>query len=124
MAFFDARSCSVQYVVFDPSTGRCAPVDPVLDYDEKSVPTAAPSADALLAFACESETSRLNEFAILITCGSLQGGHRISERQTEHEFALRTVGTSRHMPPIHANEVDRAIGTVPQCCLNWSSGIE
>jgi hypothetical protein len=48
---------------------------------EKSVPTAAPSADALLAFACESETSRLNEFAILITCGSLQGGHRISERQ-------------------------------------------
>ena len=37
--------------------------------------------DALLAFACESETSRLNEFAILITCGSLQGGHRISERQ-------------------------------------------
>src|SRR3984893_3681823 len=81
MAFFDARSCSVQYVVFDPSTGRCAPVDPVLDYDEKSVPTAAPSADALLAFACESETSRLNEFAILITCGSLQGGHRISERQ-------------------------------------------
>jgi hypothetical protein len=64
MAFFDARSCSVQYVVFDPSTGRCAPVDPVLDYDEKSVPTAAPSADALLAFACESETSRLNEFAI------------------------------------------------------------
>jgi hypothetical protein len=78
MAFFDARSCSVQYVVFDPSTGRCAPVDPVLDYDEKSVPTAAPSADALLAFACESETSRLNEFAILITCGSLQGGHRIS----------------------------------------------
>jgi hypothetical protein len=72
MAFFDARSCSVQYVVFDPSTGRCAPVDPVLDYDEKSVPTAAPSADALLAFACESETSRLNEFAILITCGSLK----------------------------------------------------
>jgi hypothetical protein len=57
MAFFDARSCSVQYVVFDPSTGRCAPVDPVLDYDERSVPTAAPSADALLAFACESETS-------------------------------------------------------------------
>jgi hypothetical protein len=35
MAFFDARSCSVQYVVFDPSTGRCAPVDPVLDYDRK-----------------------------------------------------------------------------------------
>jgi hypothetical protein len=59
MAFFDARSCSVQFVVFDPSTGRCAPVDPVLDYDEKSVPTAAPSVDALLAFACESETSGL-----------------------------------------------------------------
>ena len=52
-SFFDACSCSVQYVVSDPSTGRCALVDPVLDYDEKSGATATSSADALLAFVRE-----------------------------------------------------------------------
>ena len=52
-AFFDACSFSVQYVVSDPSTGCCALVDPVLDYDEKSGATATSSADALLAFVRE-----------------------------------------------------------------------
>ena len=49
-AFFDKRTCSVQYVVSDPATGKCALIDPVLDYDEKSGSTATASADALLAF--------------------------------------------------------------------------
>jgi glyoxylase-like metal-dependent hydrolase (beta-lactamase superfamily II) len=52
-SFFDARSCSVQYVVSDPSVGRCTLVDPVLDYDEKSGARATSSADALLAFVRE-----------------------------------------------------------------------
>ena len=43
----------MQYVVSDPGTGRCALVDPVLDYDEKSGATASSSADALLAFVSE-----------------------------------------------------------------------
>lgn len=47
--FFDARTFSVQYVVSDPATGRCAIIDPVLDYDEKSGATATHSADAILA---------------------------------------------------------------------------
>src|SRR3546814_1235198 len=48
-AFFDSRTCSVQYVVACPHTGRCAIVDPVLDFDEKSGATATRSADAILA---------------------------------------------------------------------------
>jgi glyoxylase-like metal-dependent hydrolase (beta-lactamase superfamily II) len=48
-AFFDKRTCSVQYVVSDPDTGRCALIDPVLDYDEKSGSIVTTSADALLA---------------------------------------------------------------------------
>lgn len=52
-AFFDKRTCSVQYVVSDPATGRCALVDPVLDYDEKSGSIATTSADALLALVVE-----------------------------------------------------------------------
>lgn len=49
-AFFEKRTCSVQYVVSDPATRCCALIDPVLDYDEKSGSLAIWSADALLAF--------------------------------------------------------------------------
>jgi glyoxylase-like metal-dependent hydrolase (beta-lactamase superfamily II) len=49
-AFFERRTCSVQYVVSDPATPCCAVIDPVLDYDEKSGSIATWSADALLAF--------------------------------------------------------------------------
>lgn len=52
-AFFEARTCSVQYVLTDPATNCCALIDPVLDYDEKSGATATCSADALLAFVRE-----------------------------------------------------------------------
>lgn len=45
---FDPRTFSVQYVVSDPVAKRCAIVDPVLDFDEKSGATATWSADALL----------------------------------------------------------------------------
>jgi glyoxylase-like metal-dependent hydrolase (beta-lactamase superfamily II) len=40
----------VQYVVTDPSTGKCAIIDPVLDFDEKSGATATRSADAILDY--------------------------------------------------------------------------
>ncbi|MXP63168.1 MBL fold metallo-hydrolase [Roseomonas sp. M0104] len=48
-AFYDPRTCSLQYVVSDPRSGACAVIDPVLDYDEKSGSTATRSADAILA---------------------------------------------------------------------------
>jgi glyoxylase-like metal-dependent hydrolase (beta-lactamase superfamily II) len=48
-AFFDKRTCSVQYIVSDPASGCCALIDPVLDYDEKSGSIATTSADTLLA---------------------------------------------------------------------------
>ncbi len=47
--FHDARTSSIQYVVACPATCRCAIVDPVLDYDERSGSLATTSADALLA---------------------------------------------------------------------------
>jgi len=49
-AFFDPRTFSLQYVVSDPATARCAIVDPVLDFDEKSGAVATGNADAILAF--------------------------------------------------------------------------
>ncbi len=51
--FFDKRTFSVQYIVSDPATGKCAIIDPVLDYDEKSGTTATENADALLAHIAE-----------------------------------------------------------------------
>ena len=46
--FFEKRTSSVQYVVADPETKRCAIIDPVLDFDPKSGATATHSADGLL----------------------------------------------------------------------------
>ncbi|WP_110669926.1 MBL fold metallo-hydrolase [Salinicola halophilus] len=48
--FYDPDTFSVQYVVIDPATRRCAIVDPVLDFDEKAGATATHQADALLAY--------------------------------------------------------------------------
>ena len=47
--FYDEPTGSIQYVVADPETKRCAIIDPVLDFDPKSGATATRSADALLA---------------------------------------------------------------------------
>jgi uncharacterized protein (TIGR01244 family) len=48
-AFYEPGSGSIQYVVSDPATRRCAIIDPVLDFDEKSGSTGTASADAILA---------------------------------------------------------------------------
>jgi glyoxylase-like metal-dependent hydrolase (beta-lactamase superfamily II) len=48
--FFDKRTFSIQYVIADPATGKCAIIDPVLDFDERSGAVATASADRLLDF--------------------------------------------------------------------------
>jgi glyoxylase-like metal-dependent hydrolase (beta-lactamase superfamily II) len=48
VGFFEKRTSSIQYVVADPDTKRCAIIDPVLDFDPNSGATATHSADALL----------------------------------------------------------------------------
>ena len=46
--FYEATTGSVQYVVGDPLTRRCAVIDPVLDFDPRSGSTRTTSADRLL----------------------------------------------------------------------------
>ncbi|MDN3519599.1 MBL fold metallo-hydrolase [Aquisalimonas lutea] len=48
--FFEPRTFSIQYVVSDPATRRCAIIDPVLDFEENAGATATHSADALLDY--------------------------------------------------------------------------
>lgn len=51
--FFDPRTSSIQYVATDPATKRCAIIDPVYDFDEKSGATGTMNADAILAYIAE-----------------------------------------------------------------------
>lgn len=51
--FFDHRTFSIQYVVADPETKKCAIVDPVLDFDEKSGQTSTENADKILSYISE-----------------------------------------------------------------------
>lgn len=48
--FYDDKTGSVQYVVVDPSTARCAIIDPVWNYDETAARTSTESFDAITAF--------------------------------------------------------------------------
>ena len=53
-AFFDPKTWTVTYVVWDPATRRAAVIDPVLDYDFKSGHTGTASADQVLACVAEN----------------------------------------------------------------------
>jgi glyoxylase-like metal-dependent hydrolase (beta-lactamase superfamily II) len=48
--FYDAPTGSIQYIVADPSTRKCAIIDPVLDFDPRSGSTQTTSADQLLKY--------------------------------------------------------------------------
>jgi glyoxylase-like metal-dependent hydrolase (beta-lactamase superfamily II) len=50
MGFYDALTGSIQYIVADPSTRKCAIIDPVLDFDPKSGSTRTTSVDRLLRY--------------------------------------------------------------------------
>jgi glyoxylase-like metal-dependent hydrolase (beta-lactamase superfamily II) len=52
-AFYERFTSSIQYVVSDPATQKCAIIDPVLDFDEKSGSTATRSADTILTYIAE-----------------------------------------------------------------------
>src|SRR5262249_61662579 len=43
--FYDEATGSIQYIVADPLTRRCAIIDPVLDFDPRSGSTRTTSAD-------------------------------------------------------------------------------
>jgi glyoxylase-like metal-dependent hydrolase (beta-lactamase superfamily II) len=52
--FFDERTFSIQYVVSDPATKKCAIIDPVLDFDEKSGAIGTMNADRMLQHISDS----------------------------------------------------------------------
>ena len=53
--FYESRTGSIQYVVSDPITRRCAIIDPVLDFDARSGTTTTCSADTILEYVHEND---------------------------------------------------------------------
>lgn len=49
-AFFDSNTWTVSYVVYDQPHGKCAIIDPVLDYNPKSGRISTASANRIMAF--------------------------------------------------------------------------
>jgi len=52
-AFFDPKTWTVSYVVWDHASRHAAVIDPVLDYDFRSGHTSTASADRVLAYLAE-----------------------------------------------------------------------
>ena len=52
-AFFDETTSTISYIVVDPRSMRCAVIDPVLDYDQRTGKASTKSADAILEAAEE-----------------------------------------------------------------------
>jgi glyoxylase-like metal-dependent hydrolase (beta-lactamase superfamily II) len=50
VGFYDPATGSIQYIVADPITRKCAVIDPVLDFEPKSGSTRTTSADQLLSY--------------------------------------------------------------------------
>lgn len=54
-SFYDSRTSTLSYVVYDSTTRDAVVIDPVLDYDPKSSKTWTESADALIKFVKEND---------------------------------------------------------------------
>lgn len=79
-AFFDPKTWTVSYVVWDHAAKHAAVIDPVLDYDFKSGHTSTQSADQVLAYVRENG---LHVDWILEThahADHLSGAHYLQER--------------------------------------------
>ncbi len=53
-AFFDTRTCTLTYVIWDEESGKAAVIDPVLDYDPVAARVFNESIDEVLAFVDEN----------------------------------------------------------------------
>lgn len=87
-AFFDERTSTLTYVVYDPETRDAVVVDPVLDYDPAASRTWTESADRVLEFVAGKE---LRLHYILEThahADHLSGSQHIKERHPEARIAI------------------------------------
>ncbi len=93
---FDPATSTISYLVLDRSTGQCAIVDSVLDYDPKSGRTATTSADALIRRVEELDARVQWHLETHVHADHLSGAHYLRERlggQIAIGDQIRTVQT-------------------------------
>src|ERR1700720_4673802 len=104
--FFDPRTSSVQYVVSDLATAKCAIIDPVLDFNERSGGTATGSADDILAYVAEQE----------LTVGWILDTHIHADHFSAAPYLQRKTGAPMAIGD-HVRDVQELWATI----YNWPS---
>jgi glyoxylase-like metal-dependent hydrolase (beta-lactamase superfamily II) len=104
--FFDPRTSSVQYVVSDLATAKCAIIDPVLDFDERSGGTATWSADAILAYVAKQQ----------LTVGWILDTHIHADHFSAAPYLQRKTGAPMAIGD-HVRDVQQLWATI----YNWPS---
>lgn len=129
--FFDKDTATFTYVVSDPAAGKCAVIDPVLDYDMHSGRTSSVSADKVIAYVKESSLSVEWILETHAHADHLTGAHYLKENLDgktgigEHikdviKFWLPLLNTAHDTPP-DGSQFDRlfkdgdsfTIGSIP-----------
>lgn len=86
--FFDKRTFTLTYVVYDPQTRDAVVIDPVLDYEPASSKTWTESADAVIGFVA---AERLRLHYIMEThahADHLSGSQHIKKRHPDAKIAI------------------------------------
>ncbi len=78
--FFESDTATFTYVLSDPSTGKCAVIDPVLDYDPNSGRTSSVSADKVIAYVREEGLSVQWILETHVHADHLSGAHYLKEK--------------------------------------------
>lgn len=79
-AFFDPATFTYSYVVSDPTSGQCALVDPVLDYDPAAGRTSHKNADRLIAYVREHDLHVQWILETHVHADHLSAGHYLKEQ--------------------------------------------
>ena len=79
-AFFDPATFTYSYVVSDPTSGQCALIDPVLDYDPAAGRTSHKNADRLIAYVREHDLRVQWILETHVHADHLSAGHYLKEQ--------------------------------------------
>lgn len=104
--FYDERTSTLTYVVYDPETKDAVVIDPVLDYDPKASKTWTESADAVIDFVKQEE---LNLHYILET--HAHADHLSGSQIIQQAFPEARIGVGHRITEVQ--KVFKAIFNLP-----------
>src|SRR5690554_3341864 len=94
-AFFDPRTSTLSYVVYDSKTRDAVVIDPVLDYEPQSSKTWTESADALVRFIKDNQ---LTLHYILET--HAHADHLSGSQIVQHAFPDAKIGVGERITEV------------------------